>query len=1528
MKKPLSLTSNSNYFLLSILQRICAAGICAFWFSGANAQPTQPDQNPLFLTASAPPAVLLNMGRDHKLYYEAYNDASDINGDGEIDIGFKPTSITYFGLFDSYKCYTYSGGLFVPSNTTADKKCSGKWSGDFLNYVTTTRIDALRRVLYGGLRSTDSNSETILERAYIPQDAHSFGKEYRNPNLGTTAVPVYNPTSVNGYDITQYTPIPAPAAGKVVLFASVTLLNSQTPLLRVMTGQPYRIWEWVSIERPVAGSRVLNGANGPDVAGSIQDYTVRVKVCVAGMLEQDCRGYPTSAPTSYKPTGVLHEFGEDGQMRFGLMSGSYDRNFSGAVLRKNISNFRDEVDLETGKFTSNAAIVNTINAFRVQGFGANYAYDCGWYTNGPSESATGGNICTDWGNPVAEMMYEGLRYLAGKTSPTPQYVSANPTRDNSRGLPRPAWQDPYVVNDLPYCSKPVQMVISDIYASFDADEIPGTAFGAGISEDLGGVGLSGPATFAAAAVANKVSTAEGISGRYFVGQSAATYDGRATAKDVTGFGNIRGLAPEEPTRGGSYYAAAVAHYGKTTDLRPNMRGVQNVDTYSVALASPLPRIQIPVAKDSSGKITKSVTLIPAGVTINGASSTYQPANQIVDFYIDYLVNQPGFPTDPTKNGGRPAGKFRINFEDVEQGADHDMDAIVEYEYLLNADGKVQVTLNSTYAAGGFVQHMGYVISGTSADGTYFVVRDVDSCNNTWGDNQACGSQDATYELDTPREPGHTGLPITDTRAFTPSDTPSAKFIPHDPLWYAAKWGGYPDVRDPATNDVVLLQQGVAPAAGSASDEKRKWDKQKIGEPDNYFLVSDAAELRQQLRRAFLDISKRNGTSAGVATGSTGLSTDSWSYVARFDSADWSGEVSGARISIGGVIGSPIWSTNTTLAFTGNQWSTRRLLTWSPSATSGAAGSANFFTGAGTAPIPATQRAPLNLTNLYQSLSLIPSLNWTGLTPTQREDKALEILTNYIKGDKTYERANGGTLRDRKYLMGDVVNSNVAISGNSNYGFKSLPGVEGTTYQAWLNAKRDNANYRTVFVGSNDGMLHAFNASTGEERFAFVPNSVYTKLNGLVESGKPHQYLVDGKIAISDAYRSGAWTTVVVGTTGAGGRSVFALDVGTPYGELANVLWEFRDPDLGYPLGKPIIARTAGVNGKWVVFVSNGYYSSAGRAKLFVLDLYTGAVLGSYAFDATSGHPSANGLGGVGAHIDEGIVKAVYAGDLKGNLWGLDTSATNISDWVTIGGTNPVFIAKDVLGARQPITASPSVTSFLGGGVQIFFGTGRLLVQADRAASQRQSFYAVQVRKSSTWTTAAERSRLVAIPLIESDNIRYLSKVSFPGTQLGWFYDLPVPASGQGAERFVAEGKYGLGYVDANTWLPQQDACAVGGDSFGMTMNALTGFVTEAQIDIDGNHQVGPDEGKGTGGTFAAGKRLETGTVSAPSINLTPGTPLNTPRGTNGSSEGASAQNAGCPPNHKVVTNSSISSTSPTFSCVPVLPARQAWGQLQ
>jgi len=379
------------------------------------------------------------------------------------------------------------------------------------------------------------------------------------------------------------------------------------------------------------------------------------------------------------------------------------------------------------------------------------------------------------------------------------------------------------------------------------DDLPGSGFDA---EDL----------------ANEISAAEGISGNKYIGQSGSTFDGSCTEKTITGFGNIRGLCPEEPTKGGSYYAASVAKYGHLTDLQPSVTGEQKVSTYSVGLASPLPRINLTIGEHA-------ITLVPFAKTVASSGTwgtsipagevwPYWPTNTIVDFFVETLT--------PT------SGTFRINYEDVEQGADHDMDDIVVYTYQLvdNAGTAVSdpesavavdISLSTTYASGSFIQHAGYIISGTTADGTYLEVTDLDTnpgddvlvfLDTPPGSSPITSATAVTPNRD---QPGNTHnvalgvLPKSTTRRFTPSSSGAiAAQLLENPLWYAAKWGAFEDEDGDGT-----------PANDDGSD--REWDKDGDGIPDTYYYVTNPLRLEQQLNKSFASILNQasSGTAASV-----------------------------------------------------------------------------------------------------------------------------------------------------------------------------------------------------------------------------------------------------------------------------------------------------------------------------------------------------------------------------------------------------------------------------------------------------------------------------------------------------------------------------------------------------------------------------------------------------------------------------------------------------------------------------------------
>jgi len=1539
--------------------------------STSQAAPLNLSDNPLFASQSAPPLTLMTMGRDHKLYYEAYNDASDLNGDGVLDTNYKPDAINYYGYFGSNICYVYnsSNNRFEPGSITTDKRCSGggEWSGDFLNYLTTSRIDALRKVFYGGTRSTDTGSETVLERSYIPQDAHSWGKEYTG-------------IVVSGFDIREYSPLDLPATGTRHLFANTTLFSENSnPLFRVLNDSRFRVWEWLSKERPVAGSTCINGStnceqsanswqivpasSGPTEAGlknltqttydtsgygtfpnntgdydvletayaiasnrygsgsvstidgngnpygndddyltifegtlvippgeagtytfavdgddaveviidgivvagwygghgscncqtysgtkallagehtikfrhqelgggdnyylywdkaspssTITDYVVRTQVCVAGLLEANCQAYPNG---NSKPVGLLQSYGENDSMYFGLLTGSYEKNTSGGVLRKNVSSITDEINANDGTYTATIGVIGSMDRLRI----ANFNYGSGSYNPGwpgawiTTRPMNEGEI-TDWGNPVAEMMYEGMRYFAGKASPSPAFsISASGNDDANLGLPLPNWIDPYNTGGSGFssCSKPFQIVIADINPSYDSDQLPGSYFG-GFSGDISGLDVS--------ALADTISGNEpDIIGNHFIGQVGAVSDGAPTSKMVTTLSNIRGLAPEEPTKQGSYYSASIGYFGTTNDISA-ATGDQKIDTFSVALASPLPNIEIPVAGST-------VTLVPFAKSVGGclgitpAMGGFQPTNTIVDFYVETLT--PAY------------GKFRINFEDVEQGADHDMDAIAEYEYTVNGDGTVTVKMAATYASGCIVQHMGYIISGTTTNGTYLEIRDADTSSGG----------DPDYFLDTPNISG-VALPLTASRTFTPDSAGSGTTFLKDPLWYAAKWGGF---------------QEDSANANNLPDITSEWDEDGDGDPDNYFLVTNALNLSTQLASAFNEIIARSGVSASAAALTSGqINSDTNLIRSTFNTGTWTGDLKSYAINndplngaIGEIASTPTWSAEAQLSSSSRQFFTHN-------GGSGASGGKAF-------------RWANLTTNQKNRLDENANGNYDGYGSDRV--KFLRGITG-IAGFRNRVDENGNS-----HILGDMVNSSPVYVSNPRARYPDNWGSgapeNSALYSAFFDAFVTTPRVPVVYVGGNDGMLHGFNAETsgsnmGKELIAYIPNEVYPRLSALTSPSYSHKFYVDGSPTVADVFLNGQWRTVLVGGLNRGGQAIYALDIthpGTNFLEgsaSTTVLWEFSDSNdtnivdgadtkfaLGYTYSKPAIVRLH--NGKWAAIFGNGYNntevdgapSPSGDAVLYIVDIADGSVIRKINTKAgTAANP--NGLATVTPVDFNGdfITDYVYAGDLLGNMWKFDLTDTTASNWKVAYGTTsspvPLFVAKDAGGTRQPITAKADVGFAANrADLMVYFGTGKYLEGTDNTTtgSQTQAFYAViDAGTAITGVPADELLKQVVETLVNSSctsldgtagacDIRVTTNNAMGSADHGWYMELPDPG-----ERVIYRPILLGGTVLFVTLIPSGDECNPDGSGWIMQVDAFDGSrLDESPFDLNGD----------------------------------------------------------------------------------------------
>jgi len=435
--------------------------------------------------------------------------------------------------------------------------------------------------------------------------------------------------------------------------------------------------------------------------------------------------------------------------------------------------------------------------------------------------------------------------------------------------------------------------------------------------------------------------------------------------------------------------------------------------------------------------------------------------------------------------------------------------------------------------------------------------------------------------------------------------------------------------------------------------------------------------------------------------------------------------------------------------------------------------------------------------------------WTALSDQQREALAAEAsdgerLLDYLRGSRLDERdsmASTRPYRQRSSRLGDIVHSRPAYSWHDPQPYAALSQpltggqTLGSTYRDFLASATYQLRAPLVAVGANDGMLHGFDARDGRELFAYVPASAFAHLRELADPGYVHRYFVDGPLSVGNAWADGHWRTLLVGTSGAGGSSVFALDVTDPEQvQPGSVRWEFSDPDLGYTLGRPALFALA--SGRFVVALSSGARDPETKeGDLWLLDAADGSLLKRIKL------PGAGDLGAVTAISSAGEVTAdrLYVGDSRGNVWRVDLAGEDGRDSAIppflAGG--PLFKAVDAAGVAQPISASLAVARDGSGAVRVIFGTGRYYrvgdnLPADPARSE--SLYGVLDDGSK----AVRRLELSA----QSLETQALSSQALAEDSRGWYLDL----SADGARVIEQAQLRADRFVLFNLITPGDDPC--------------------------------------------------------------------------------------------------------------------------
>jgi type IV pilus assembly protein PilY1 len=681
--------------------------------------------------------------------------------------------------------------------------------------------------------------------------------------------------------------------------------------------------------------------------------------------------------------------------------------------------------------------------------------------------------------------------------------------------------------------------------------------------------------------------------------------------------------------------------------------------------------------------------------------------------------------------------------------------------------------------------------------------------------------------------------------------------------------------DPAVNPTAAnTLQAMAIAGGTGTPG--------MANPLGYFPANSPAAVTADLEVIITKILAATQSVASAAVNSTGLNTTSVVYQSQFLTSDtyqdWDGNLFAFPISTTGTVNTApagaIWSAAPKLDAQGSGG--RLIATFDP--TVGAHG--------GGIPFEWTTGAPAH--GIASNTTLGQDL--TTFTP----DPSGQDVLQFLRGSNAQEVRNGGQFRNRSHLLGDIVSSDPLYIGAP-----SAPN-QTSSYMAFAQA---NANRAPVlYVGANDGMLHAFDASApipplapsptgGNELFAYIPTGVYANLIALVNPyyNAVHQYFVNGSPQASDVqFADTTWHTELVGVEGAGGKSVYALDVTNPSSITSesilasNVLWDFTDVDMGLGFSTPAIANTAS---GWTVFVGNGYNSPNQKPYLYALSAQYGPNAAVTRIDLCAAVPTAcnlsasNGLSSVIAVNSSGALAGyaniVYAGDLQGNLWRVDISNANPALWtVTV-----LFEATDSLGNRQAITTSPVASlnprypQVLG--TMVFFATGELLGLPDLANVKKQTIYGIY-DPPTTYSTPLTRvtGNLVQQTLTQVAGpngpaiVVTGNAVSIPTSNKGWYIDLTLNSG----ERVVTDPRLESGgALVLTSYVPSTNVCSVGGSSNLYVINyANGGYFTSPQFDLNNDGQINSSDtiaganpvGVSLGSVFAAAPTIRTANLGS------------------------------------------------------------------
>ena len=604
----------------------------------------------------------------------------------------------------------------------------------------------------------------------------------------------------------------------------------------------------------------------------------------------------------------------------------------------------------------------------------------------------------------------------------------------------------------------------------------------------------------------------------------------------------------------------------------------------------------------------------------------------------------------------------------------------------------------------------------------------------------------------------------------------------------------------------------------------------------YLSASSPDSLVSALRKTLAAISRTNGSAATAATSNLEpVAGDNYAFVAQYSTAVWTGDLQARTIDLvtGALSANSTWSAKTQLVGkTSAATDTRTIKMRASNNTLVDFSSVNLSSQKSAGYFRSSSSNPNGALSQYSSFS--------GTQQTAATDDA---MIAYIRGQSGSEDNANNTnrlFRERaETVLGDIVNSAPVYVHKPPFTYADA----GYTAFATAQANRQ----AMVYVGANDGMLHAFNANNGNEAWAFVPTAVMPYLYKLADYtySNNHRFYVDGSLTVGDVFNSSnnSWRTILVGGLGDGGRAYFALDITDPAAPV--LLWEFdtaSDSDLGYSYGNPVITKRAS-DGKWVVAFASGYNNTVGDSKgrLYVVDALAGTKLSEIIADNSVTNPDISGIARINNFVSntmtDNTTQYVYGGDLGGSLWRFDLTAASSQK---LGSTSATT-------GNQPITVRPEIGYVRDSGGTyhrvVYFATGRYLGFNDLSttvpsATVAQGVYAVADTGTNLGVLTGSTANLVAQTLTAATySINNPLPVDLASNH-GWYVNLPV------GQRVSVDLKLQVGTLVVVANIPKDDYCVVGGSSVLYEFAYKTGTAISTQVNKTVGFSIGSSIGTG------------------------------------------------------------------------------------